>query len=57
MKFEVPSFKDSKVCHPTHDIYYMHTKFGNSRFSRSIWRYGCGHRNWKWVMWTWPRPS
>ena len=19
-------------------------------------RYDCGHRNWKWVMWLWPRP-
>jgi len=35
-------------------MFHLHTKFGDSRFSRS--GDDCGHRNGKWVMWPWPRP-
>jgi len=35
------------------DIFYLHTKFGDSSFS-PFRRYDCGRRNWKWVMWPCP---
>jgi len=35
------------------DIFYLQTKCGDSRSGDMIAR---GHRNWKSVMWPWPRP-
>jgi len=37
------------------NIFHLHAKFGDSLSLQPFRRYACGRRNWKWIMWPWPR--
>ena len=44
------------VCHPKVSTWYILLAYKIWRLSlQPFRRYDCGHRNWKWVVWPWPR--
>jgi len=54
---QIYNWGHNHVTKPTRGCRYILSAYKIWQLSlQPFWRYDCGRRNWKWVMWLWPRP-